>query len=291
MTASKVVDFSTVHDPNRSIGAVLVEQGRLRDVDVENIRRFAEEHRLKFGAAAVQMRLVTQDDVEFALAQQFNYPPMAPGGAGGMSSEVVAAHDPQSEAVESLRTVRSRIVHGWMAKTQRRLLAITSSERGEGRSWMAANLAVLFAHSGHRTLLIDADMRYPRQHELFNVGNTVGLSALLTGRSSKELIHRIHPQLELFVLTAGVVPPNPQELLSRPVFDFVLQRFAEQFDIVILDTPAAAKFADAQIVAARAGAAVMVARRHHTRHSTVKAAVEGFDQTGVFVLGTVLNQY
>lgn len=295
MTVSKVVDFSqTLHDPNRSIGAVLVEQGRLRGDDLDKIRRFAEEHKLKFGDAAVQLRLVTQDDVKLALAQQFNYPIIAAGGAGGVSTEVIAAHDPQCAEVESLRSVRSRLALGWMSKAskaERRLLAITSPERGEGRSWLAANLAALFAQSGHRTLLIDADMRYPRQHELFNVSNTVGLSALLTGRSGKEIIHRIHPQLELFVLTAGVTPPNPQELLSRPVFDFVLQRFAEQFEMVILDTPSTTEFADAQIVAARAGAALLVVRRHHTRHASVKAAREGFDQTGIFVLGTVINEH
>ena len=75
-------------------------------------------------------------------------------------------------------------------------------------------------------MLIDADMRHPRQHELFNLNNAVGLSALLTGRAGKEIVSRIHPQLRLFVLPAGALPPNPQELLGRQVFDLVLEKFA-----------------------------------------------------------------
>jgi capsular exopolysaccharide synthesis family protein len=149
----------------------------------------------------------------------------------------------------------------------------------------------LFAQIGERTLLIDADMRHPRQHQLFNLSNAAGLSALLTGRAGKEAAIRIHPQLRLFVLPAGMMPPNPQELLGRPVFDVVLERFNEQFDVILIDTPAATETADAQIVARRAGAAVMLARRNHTRRSQMITAMQNLSQTGVNVIGSVLNEY
>ena len=102
---------------------------------------------------------------------------------------------------------------------------------------------------------------------------------------------RIHPQLRLFVLPAGLRPPNPQELLSRPVFEVVLTSFAEQYDLVILDTPASTVAADAQILAARAGAALVVARRNHTLHAELSAAMQNFVQSGVSVLGSVMNEY
>jgi capsular exopolysaccharide synthesis family protein len=171
------------------------------------------------------------------------------------------------------------------------VVAITSPGRREGRSWLAANLAAVFAQIGERTLLIDADMRHPRQHELFNLSNAVGLSALLTGRAGKETACRIHPHLRLFVLPAGTLPPNPQELLGRPVFDLVLERFIDQFDVILIDTPAAAETADAQIVAKRAGAAIMLARQNVTRHSQLTAAMQSLTQTGVNVIGSVLNEY
>jgi capsular exopolysaccharide synthesis family protein len=168
------------------------------------------------------------------------------------------------------------------------VLAVLSPEQGEGRSWLAANLAVLFAQVGHRTLLMDANMRAPRQHALFNLDNAVGLSSVLTGRAGREVAHRVHQQLQLFVMPAGRAPPNPQELLARPVFDLLLDQCAEQFDVVIIDTPAAAYAADAYIVAAGAGSALLLLRRHHTRHAALRAAMHNITRAGVKVIGSVI---
>jgi protein-tyrosine kinase len=278
-------------DQSRAIGSILVEQGRIGPQDVEAIQRFATQSNIRFGDAALQLNLLTQNDIDVALAQQFNYPVLARGGTSGVADDVIAAYLPQSELVEPLRALRSQLTLRWVNGVGRRILAITSPGRGEGRSWLAANLATVFAQMGERVLLIDADMRFPRQHYLFNINNSVGLSALLTGRAGREIVSRIHPQLRLFVLPAGLRPPNPQELLSRPVFEVVLTSFAEQYDLVILDTPASTVAADAQILAARAGAALVVARRNHTLHSELSAAMQNFVQSGVSVLGSVLNEY
>jgi protein-tyrosine kinase len=193
--------------------------------------------------------------------------------------------------VEQFRTVRSRLSVGWLKSAERNVLAVTSPERGEGRSWFAANLATVFAQAGVRTLLIDADMRHPQQHRLFNLSSEVGLSWLLTGRAGKEIVQRVHPDLRLFVVPAGVPPPNPQELLIREVFGVVLRCFAEQYDLVVLDTPAAAETADAEILAARAGAAIMLTRRNHTSHTRLLASMECLTRSGVKVIGSVLNEY
>ena len=280
-----------IRDRGRAFGTILVEQGRLSPSDAEEIQRYAGAHGLRFGDAAIQLRLLTQEDIDFAIAQQFNYPILQRGGEHGVSDDVIAAYNPQSPIVESLRALRSQFILGWRGDSGRKVLAITSPARGEGRSWLAANLATVFAQIGERTLLIDADMRNPSQHRLFNLSNHVGLSALLTGRAGKEIASRIHPQLRLFVLPAGILPPNPQELLGRPVFDLVLERFSEQYDVVVLDTPAATESADAQIVAARAGRTVMLARRNVTRHAQLVAAMQRLNQTGVKVVGTVINDF
>jgi receptor protein-tyrosine kinase len=259
---------------------------------VDRIEAFARANGIRFGDAAVQLNLLTDADVDMAIAQQFNYPILARGGEHGVSGDVVAAYQPQSAQVESLRALRSQLMLRWLKKSDGpKVLAITSAQRGEGRSCLAANLATVLAQNGERTLLIDADMRHPRQHELFNLGNEQGLSALLTGRAGRDIVRRIHPQLRLFVLPAGILPPNPQELLSREVFDVVLEHFVEQYSVVILDTPSATEVADAQILASRAGAAIMVARRNHTRHATLTATMRNFTETGVNLIGSVISEF
>jgi protein-tyrosine kinase len=288
--ANKPVNFSEpTRDRGRSIGAILVEHGTISAENVEAIQNFAAQHNMRFGDAALQLGLLTPADIDLAIAQQFNYPVLARGGEHGVSADVVAAYLPTSKDIEPLRALRSQLAVRGAGKAEHRVLSINSPDRGDGRSWLAANLAVVFAQMGERTLLIDADMRNPRQHVLFNLNNSVGLSALLTGRAGREIVTRIHPQLRLFVLPAGVLPPNPQELLGRPVFDVILGLFAEQFSLVIMDTPAASSSADAQIIASLAGNAVMVARRNHTLQDNLKSATANLVQAGVNVVGSVIN--
>ena len=279
-----------VRDRSRAIGAILVEQGRLTPDEVERIRAYADKNSLRFGDAALQMQLLNQSDIDLAISQQFNHPVLQ-RGIDGVSDEVIAAYLPQSEMVEPLRVLRSQLSLRWAAEAEKKILAVTSPGRSEGRSWLAANLATVFAQKGERTMLIDADMRHPRQHKLFNLDNSLGLSALLTGRAGREIVARIHPRLRLFVLPAGALPPNPQELLARPVFDVILSLFSDQFDLIIIDTPAASEAADAQILAARAGAAIMIARRNHTKRKEFSAAMHDLVHSGTNVIGTVVNEF
>lgn len=278
-------------DRSRVFGAILVEQGRLSPGDVEKIQHFSHKSGLRFGEAALRLNLLTQEDIDAALADQFKYPILARGGENGVSGDVVAGYNPQSVMIEPLRVLRSQLTLRWLNDASRKVISICSPERSEGRSWLAANLATVFAQIGLRTLLVDADMRHPRQHELFRLSNSVGLSALLTGRAGREIVRRIHPQLRLFVLPAGITPPNPQELLGRPVFDLVLDQFAEQYDVVLLDTPAISETADAQIISALAGAAIMLARRNHTRHSELTSSIQSLSQSAVKVIGSVITEY
>lgn len=273
-----------------SIGAILVDQGKLKPEDINAIQCFASEQGLWFGDAAVQLNLLSPQDVELALARQYNYTVLT-RGPGGVHDDVVAAYDPQNEVVEEFRALRSQIMFRWHAGTSRKVLAITSPDRGEGRSRLVANLAVTFAQIGERTLLVDADMRNPRQHELFNLDNTLGLSALLTGRAGSSTVHRVHPNLRLFVVSAGNTPPNPQELLARPTFDLLLQRWSTQYDLVLIDTPAAAETSDAQLIAARAGSALVMARNGVTRHARLASTLQNFKIAGVDVVGCVLNEH
>ena len=139
---------------------------------------------------------------------------------------------------------------------------VVSPGKGDGRSFIAANLAIVFAQQGERTLLIDGDLRAARQQALFKLERSVGLSGILAGRAGLEAAWPVPSLPGLSVLPAGAMPPNPQELLGRNAFGALLHAAALQFDVIIIDTPAGGDFADAEIIAARAGAALMVARKN-----------------------------
>jgi protein-tyrosine kinase len=278
-------------DHSRAIGMILVEEGRLATGDVDRILRFAIERNVRFGDAGVQLNLLKPEDVLFALARQFNNPLLPRGAPDGVADDVIAGYNPQCAQVEPLRALRSQLMLRWYPESRRRVLAVISPERGEGRSWLVANLGTAFSQIGVRTLIIDADLRHPRQHQMFNLNTQGGLCEVLTGRGGGEVARRIHPQLRLFVLAAGDLPPNPQELLSRPMFEVVVSRFAEQFDLVLLDTPAASESADAQIIAAHGGSALLLARQNRTRREPLRETMKSLQQVGVNIVGSIINEH
>jgi protein-tyrosine kinase len=275
----------------RSIGAILVDTGRLTAADAESVLRLQREQGLRFGDAAIQLGLVAQADIDLALSRQFDYPYLRHGQAA-VSAEVVTAYAPFTPQVEALRALRSQLMLRWFdTDADHKALAIVSAERNEGRSYLAANLAVVFSQLGEHTLLIDADMRNPRQHRLFGLDNRTGLSALLSGRGGPDAIQRIDSLRDLAVLPAGAGPPNPSELLGRPVFSQLLRDLAGDFDVILLDTPAAGESADAQTATSRAGAALIVVRKDSTRLSQVQGIAEDAAQTNTAIVGTVLNDF
>jgi chain length determinant protein tyrosine kinase EpsG len=289
MIANKEALSEPVPDRSRAIGTILVEQGRLHPNTINEIQVYARDRKLRFGEAALQLGLIDQQDIDIAIAQQFHYPVVARGPGGSVSDDVISAYMPQSEMIEPLRELRTQLNRRLNA--DHKILAVTSPGRGEGRSWLAANLATLFAQIGKRTLLIDCDMRHPSQHLMFNLNNAVGLSEMLTGRAGREAVTRIHPQLRLFVLCAGLLPPNPQELLERPVFELVLELFRQQYDMLIMDVPCTSEVADAQVVAARADAALLLVRRGHTTQSQLVTTMKNFNECGVNVIGSVITDH
>lgn len=274
---------------NQSIGAILMDSGRLSAENAERILRLQKEQGKRFGEAAVELGLLDEDDIRFALSSQFDYPYL-PTGDSSLSPELVAAYKPASPVVEQLRALRSQLMLRWFdVETERKALAVVSPGAGEGRSFIAANLAIVFSQLGERTLLIDADLRKPRQHELFKLGNGAGLSDLLAGRVNIEAVVRIPSLLGLSVLPAGAIPPNPQELLGRPAFIETLHTFSRDFDIIIIDTPPSNGYADAQTVAVRARAAIMLARKNQSSLPDVAQFARSLQQSGATVVGSVLN--
>jgi protein-tyrosine kinase len=275
----------------RTIGAILVDSGKLSAADAERIMRHQKEKNLRFGDAALALNLLTQQDIDQAFASQYNYPYLLKG-EGKVSTELIAAYEPFSPQVEALRALRSQLMLRWFTgEADHKMLAITSAGRSEGRSHIAANLAVIFSQLGERTLLIDADMRNPRQHAIFGVPNSTGLSSILAGRGGVEAIQRIPDFVALSLLTAGPVPPNPQELLGRATFPEMLNTVLLNYDVILIDTPPANEVADTQMIAARAGAALIVARKHQSSLAATQQLGERLTQVGVNLVGSALTEF
>ncbi|WP_326533328.1 chain length determinant protein tyrosine kinase EpsG [Pseudorhodoferax sp.] len=274
----------------RSIGAILVDSGRLSAEAAERVIRHQKANAMRFGDAAVQLGLLTPEDVEQALSSQFDYSYL-PADDRSVSPELIAAYKPFSATVEQLRALRSQLVLRWFdADTDRKVLSVVSPSKGSGASFIAANLAIVFSQLGEKTVLVDANLRDPRQHLLFRTGSGPGLSnLLLSGQASSDPIVHLLSFPNLSVLPAGAVPPNPQELLGRPVFADLLARLAKEHDVVLIDAPAADGFADAQMVAARAGAAIMVVRRNKAPVKQIAAVAQQIREAGAVLVGSVLN--
>jgi protein-tyrosine kinase len=276
----------------RTIGDILVATGRLSQEDAMRIVERQQEDQVQFGDAALALKVLTKDDIDFALSKQFDYSYLNDQD-DTVSHELVAAYKPFSRVGENLRAVRSQLMLRWFnTNPAHKVVAVVSAGAGDGRSFIAANLAIVFAQQGERTLLIDADMRSKpdrAQHSLFKLGKSAGLSAVLANRAGLEVAQLIPGLPGLAVLPSGATPPNPQELLGRSAFGDLLRIASEQFDVILIDTPSGIDFADAEIAAARAGAALLVARKNKSLVPQASQLTRRLQDSGVAMVGSVLN--
>ena len=276
---------------HNSIGTILVDSGRLSAENAERILRLQIEQDKRFGDVGIKLGLLTEEDIRFALSRQFDYLYL-PQSDTSLNHDLVSAYEPFSPVVEKLRALRGQLMLRWYnAETRRNALAIASPGENEGRSFIAANLAIVFSQLGERTLLIDADLRNPRQHMLFKLGQSGGLSGMLAGRNGSEVIARISPLPGLSVLPAGAIPPNPQELIGRPMFAGLLRTLVEDFDVVIVDTPPAGKYAEALTIAVGTSAALILARKNRSSATDLVSLTRSLEQTRATLLGSVLNDF
>jgi len=276
---------------DRSMGDILVQLRNLTAEQVEKVLQQQRESGLRFGEAAVALGLASQEDVLFALAQQFHYP-YAPEAERKLSPELVALNEPFGARAEHFRALRSQLMMRLFAEGEaRHAVAVISPEAREGKTYCAANLAVTLAQLGGRTLLVDADMRGPRVHEIFRLGNQAGLSGILSGRADGGVVQQVASVPSLFVLPGGATPPNPLELVERPAFGLLMRELATKFDHVLVDTPAATYGADAMVIAARCASAIVIARRNNSRVDLLQELVSSFAGSHVKLGGVVMNEF
>jgi polysaccharide biosynthesis transport protein len=196
--------------------------------------------------------------------------------------------EPMSDVAEAYRTIRTAVYFGMPDKSSKTIL-ITSPASGDGKSTLASNLAIAMAQAGQRVLLLDADFRRPRQHEIFGVESEKGLSSVLAGKAALANAIQRTSINGLSVLPCGPVPPNPSEILNSRKFMMVLEKLAEHYDHVLLDSPPVAPVTDARILGALCDTTLLVLRAEKSTRKISEHAIEGLLSTGATILGAIVN--
>lgn len=202
---------------------------------------------------------------------------------------LVTIKNSKSPVSEAYKTLRTNVQFSSFDE-KIKVILVTSSGPGEGKSTTAANLAVVMAESGSRTLLIDCDQRKPRIHKIFKVSNSVGLSNLLAEEAGIGEAILDSGVDNLHILTSGIKPPNPSELLGSRKMSQFIEMLRERYDSIILDTPPILMVTDAQILSKYADGCLLVVSSGEVEKDSVIKGKELLEKVNSKILGVVLNK-
>ncbi len=214
-----------------------------------------------------------------------------------MKKELIVVELPKSPEAEMFKNLRTNIQ--FMNANEKKVMLITSTSPGEGKSYVSANLAAAFSQIDKRVLLIDTDMRKGRQYSIFNVRPRPGLSNFLSGvvdqdfYGDKEDIENYIQETNIknmYVLVAGSVPPNPSELLVSTKMQKMLEDLKESFDVIILDAPPALIVADALVIARYVDFSLIVIAQNYTKIEDLEKSKAALENIGGKVVGIILNK-
>lgn len=211
-----------------------------------------------------------------------------------MRNELITFTSPKSSVSEVFRTLRTNMQFINVSNKLKSIL-VTSTIPGEGKSWVSANLAITFAQAGKKVILVDADMRKGRQHEVFELSNENGLSNYLisaVGENKINLDDYIKQTLveNLYVITAGVVPPNPSELLTSQKMSDLIKVLEGIADVVIFDGTPSTIVTDALILSRNIGSTLIVTSHKQTRMEDLKQIKKNIENVGGKIAGVVVNK-
>ena len=216
-----------------------------------------------------------------------NIPSQERAPSNSSPEDLVTVHDPNGFAAEAYRMLRTNLFYA-VVDSPPKVIVVTSANPREGKSTTTANLGVTLAQAGKNVLVLDCDLRRPRQHHLFGVHNATGLVDILTGGKTEEVWREPIPGLRL--ICAGPPPPNPAELLSSRRLAEFLGEMRQRFDYVLVDTPPVG-VSDSAVLAANGDGVLLVLDSQRTRKGAVRQAVRGLQSVGANVLGTIMNNF
>jgi capsular exopolysaccharide synthesis family protein len=215
--------------------------------------------------------------------------PRVAGWRNRADSLLVTRDDPRSSAAESYRSLVTSLEF-LTGQGTGHVILFTSPGASEGKTTTVANVGMAFAEAGHRTVIVDADLRRPRLHSFFELSGAVGLSTVLVGKvdiaTSVQTVQGDHP---LDVVVAGPVAPNPAELLRSDITETALQKLRDAYDVVIIDSPPVLPVADALVLSRHADTTILLASADNTGRRRLASAVEALRQVDAPLQGIVLN--
>lgn len=195
--------------------------------------------------------------------------------------------DPKSYYAEAFRTIKTNIKYS-SADKHKKVLLVTSTEAGEGKSTISSNLALSLSQDNKKVIIVDGDLRKPSVHKQFRISGSVGLTEVLIGEQSLDSVkYKINPYL--YAITSGHIPPNPAELLASEEMEKVIEKLREEYDYVIIDTNPIGLVADAQILSSKVDGVILVARYEKTKKENLLSCKKMIDQVGGNTIGVVLN--
>lgn len=203
---------------------------------------------------------------------------------------LLIAHDPYDPRCEKIRALRTELLLRRDPNERADAIAILSPCAGEGRSLLAAELAISFAQIGRPTLLVDADLRRPQQHLLFGTENRLGLSHALKYGVAPQL-HTMQGLAPMSVLTAGMVPGNPLELLSSRYFASLIEDWRDNFEFIVIDTAPVSQFSDGLVIASLVGRVLAMSRARHTSSKDMQDMLRRLTATRSQILGAVISHF
>lgn len=214
-----------------------------------------------------------------------------------MKRELIAFEDPKSPVSEIFRTLRTNIQFAKKNGKMKSIL-VTSTYMGEGKSWTAANVAISFTQAGYKVLVIDADMRRGRQHSIFKIKQTPGLSNFLSNidefgnykaHEIKECYQQTHID-NLYVMPLGNIPENPSELLLTEQMAESLEILEQYFDIIIVDAPPSTMVTDSVILSRLVDGVLIVVEQNKSKMDDLKKISKDIKNVGGYIIGVVLNK-
>src|SRR6202142_656699 len=268
----------------------LIAMGKVTPDGAASIDEAMRAMHLGYGEAAIHLGLITSSDLEEATEAARQLPQKAPEGIveGALhkmsfnrslpvkyvamvraGTSLIMLRDPDSTYSEQIRALRTELMLLNSASRSGNLVVILSPSQGEGRTQLCAELAIAFSQLGQRTLLVDADLRRPRVHALFEAENTVGLGQSLASGGAPLLLG-VENLPHLSVLIAGQSVPNPLELLTNGHFQRQMSDWRKKYSMIIVDTPPISEFADGLAIAAFAEQVLVVGRSGSTPHKNIK---------------------
>jgi capsular exopolysaccharide synthesis family protein len=275
---NKILDFAIVDN------AVLISPKKQSNIIIGLIFGIVFPLTLLVFLDFINNKITTRTEIE----SKTSVPIISTIGHNNTTIDIPVFAIPKSSLAESFRGLRTNLQYMLRDKDQK-VITITSTISGEGKTFCSSNLAAIFAMAGKKTLLVGLDLRKPKIHKAFNLNNSVGVSTYLIGKTEFREIVQESKIENLFIATSGPIPPNPAELLGSPVMKAFLDEARENFEIIILDTPPFGMVTDSFLISQLSDLTLFIIRQNYSTLNILNLLEEIYQKGEIGQIGLIMN--